>query len=112
GAAHGADMLAELGTVGQPDGDDRLARHGFERRVGLERDLGALAQDLGVLHARDIVRGVKRHGLVDQHHGDHVLKTDIGNFAVVDNRGLTGAEPYDHLVYTVGVERVPGVHDL
>ena len=72
------------------DGDAHRQELG-ELFVAHEVHFRALAQGGWVLHARLVVRGMEGDGLVEQHHGDHVLQADVGDVAVVHHRGDRGA---------------------
>ena len=65
----------------------------------------ALAQHGRVLHARLVVRGLERGRLVEQHHGHHVLQADVGDVAIVDDRGDRRREPHGHSLDLIGLER-------
>jgi hypothetical protein len=44
------------------------------------------------------------HGLVDQHHSDHVLQANVGDVAVVHHRGDRGGEAHGHALHLIGRE--------
>src|SRR4029434_5428173 len=48
--------------------------------------------------------GVEGDGFVEQHHGDHVLQTDVGDSAVVHHCGDRGGEAHSHALYLIGVK--------
>ena len=73
----------------------RTGRNRVERLVADELHLGALAQHRRVLHARLVVRRLERRGLVEQHHGDHVLQADVRHVAIVDDGGDCRRQPHD-----------------
>ena len=56
------------------------------------------------MHARLIMRGVEGNGLVEQHHGDHVLQADVGDIAVVHHRGDRGGEAHGHALHLIGIK--------
>ena len=96
GTAHGVHALGEAGAVRKRklDNSDALGQELFEIRIGDELNLGALAKDRGVAHARVIVRGAKGRGLIEEHDGEHILQADVGNVAVVDDRGFVGGDAH------------------
>ena len=65
-----------------------------------------MAQYGGVFHARLVMYGRKRDGLVEQHHRDHVLQADIRNIAIVDYGGDRRRQPYGHAFDLRGLERM------
>ena len=88
------------------DLDDRDAHRQQlgELFVAHEVHFRALAQDGRVLHARLVVRGVERDGLVEQHHGDHVLQADVGDVAVVHDSGHRWGEAHGHALHLIRLE--------
>ena len=44
-------------------------------------------------------------GFVDQHHGQHVLKANVGNVAVVHDAGLICRQVHGDLLHLVRLER-------
>ena len=114
GAAHRVHAFGEPRAVGEDDLHDRHAnRHEFlQRLVANELDLRALAQHGRVLHARFVVRRLERRRLVDQHDRDHVLKTDVGDVAIVHDGGHRRRQPHDEALHVPGLERVALPQDL
>ena len=106
GAAHGVDALGEASSVRKRklDNGDALGQELFEVRIGDELNLGALAKDRGVAHARVIVRGAEGSGLIEEHDGQHVLQADVRDVAVIDDRGFVGGDAHGDLLDLIGLE--------
>jgi hypothetical protein len=89
------------------------ARHEtFEFFVAHELDLAPVPERCRVGHPRFVVRGLERHRLVHQHHGHHVLETDIRDFAVVDDLRFVRRHGDDDALHLVGFEAVLLDQDL
>ena len=69
-----------------------------------ELNFGTLPKDRGILHARRIVRRPKRDGLVNQHDGNQMLKADVRDLSIVDNRCLGGRDADDDLLHLFRAE--------
>src|SRR5437773_2505946 len=74
------------------------ARHPpFEFFVGDELYFRAMAENCSILHAGRIVSRAERDGFIDEHHSDKVLQANIGDLAVVDDRGFVGCDLHENL---------------
>src|SRR6266851_441684 len=106
GAADIVDALLETGAVGERELDDGDAeRHEvLQFRIGDELHFGALAENRGIVDARGVVGSGKSDSVVEEHNSDHVLQTDVGDFAIVDDGGLVGGQLDVHLVHLRSVE--------
>src|ERR1700730_16277789 len=80
------------------DLNDRLpSRHSLlQLLVWQKHDLGSFFENCGIPHSTSIMNGVKRNRLVYQHHGSHVLKTDVRYLTVVPHRGLACRHSYNN----------------
>src|SRR5260370_22315410 len=106
GAAHSIHALAQVSAVGEGDFDDgyALGQQLFEFGIGDELNFLAFAKDRRIVHTGIIVRGPEGRGLVDQHHGQHILKANVWNLAVIHHTGFVGGNPHSDLLYLIGLE--------
>ncbi len=52
------------------------------------------------------MRGAEGRGLIEEHDGKHILQTDVGNVAVIDDRGFIGGNAHGNLLDLIGLEGV------
>src|SRR5258708_39353673 len=112
--AHGFHAFGESGSIRQFDFDNRDAHRQEPGKLFVSHEIHfrPLAQRVCVLHARLVVRGLKRDGFVEQHYRYHVLQADVGDVAVVDDLSNGRSEAHGNALHRIGHEGLLGANGL
>ncbi len=66
----------------------------------------ALLQHRRIFHAGHLVCSFEGDGFVYQHYGDKMLHADVGNLAIVYDRGFIGGDPHGDLFHLIRLKAI------